>query len=253
MITVTCVESFIDKDQLHYGCFIIEPLNAGQALTVGNALRRTLLGDIIGTAITKARINTVKHEFSAISGVREDVLEILLNLKEIVFKSSIIAPAIVQLHATGPSIVTASQLIIPNHLHIVNPTQYIATVFESARLEIELRVEQGKGYKFADEKEIDSEFLLIDSVFSPIKRVNYKVKMIPTDSFEVKEALILEIWTNGSITPRRSLREATKFLIKLFYPILLNERKFFQAKNLNGIKFQENTNSYTIEKKEDKE
>jgi len=238
MITVTCVESFKDKDQLHYGCFIIEPFNAGQALTVGNALRRTLLGDIIGSAITKVRINTVKHEFSAISGVREDVLEILLNLKEVVFKSSIVAPAPVQLRVSGPSIVTASQLITPRHLQVINPTQYLATVFESSTLEIELQVEQGKGYKLADEKESDSEFLLIDSVFSPIRRVNYKIKMIPTDTFEVKEALILEIWTNGSITPRRSLREATKFLIKLFYPILLNERQAYPPKKAPGIRFQ---------------
>jgi DNA-directed RNA polymerase subunit alpha len=222
MIKINCVESYIDSDLSHYGCFIIEPFFSGQALTVANAIRRTLLGDIVGTAITAVRLNNIKHEFSAIAGVREDVLEIMLNLKQVIFKSSKLEPVRAYLKSNGPSIVTASQFVFPNHLKLMNPNQYIATVFESASLEMEIMIEQGKGYKLYDEKRnsSDSDFLIIEGNFSPIRKVNFKIKTNSSDKYNVKESLILEIWTNGSISPKRSLKESTKFLIQLLYPLL---------------------------------
>lgn len=241
MITFTCVENYIvDSANEHYGCFLIESFNAGQSLTVANALRRTLLSDIIGTAITGVRLNNIKHEFSAITGVREDVLEILLNLKQIVFKSTLLNSSTAHLKANGPSIVTASQFNFSNSLILKNPTQYIATVLESSTLEMEIVIEQGKGYKIFDERKhlTDSDFLVIDANFSPIKKVNYKIKAIPENKLDVKESLIFEIWTNGSITPKRALKEATKSIIKLFYPLLLEETKF-ETLLLNKKKFLE--------------
>lgn len=229
MITVTCVENYIiQNDSQHYGCFLIESFNAGQSLTIANALRRTLLSDIVGTAITGVRLNNIRHEFSAVTGVREDVLEIFLNLKQIVFHSTKLKSSTAHLKANGPSIVTASQFNFPNYLSLKNPNQYIATVLESSTLEMEIVIEQGKGYKIFDEKKhsTDSDFLVIDANFSPVKKVNYKIKAIAENKIDVKESLIFEIWTNGSITPKRALKEATKSLIKLLYPFLLEETKF---------------------------
>jgi len=152
MFSVKCVESYVDSNQFHYGCFIIEPLDSGQGITLGNALRRTLLSELVGSAITAVRINNVKHEFSAINGVREDVLDIILNLKEIRFKNIKYHPMNVRLKVFGPSVATAAALKTPEYLEVVNKNQYIATVNDSAILEMELRVEQGKGYIFANQQ-----------------------------------------------------------------------------------------------------
>lgn len=223
MFTIKPLRSYIEEDQSHYGSFIIEPLEAGHSLTIANILRRTLLSEIIGTAITSIRINNITHEFEAIKGVREDILDILLNLKEIRFSNTKYCPTTIQLKVTGPSIVTAAQLITPKHIQVINPTQYIATVNSSSTLEMELVLEQGRGYCFAHQvsnAQKDDKFIMVDAIFSPIKRVNYRVQIFPTEGNELKESLIFEIWTDGSITPLRSLKEATKFLIKIFSHIL---------------------------------
>jgi DNA-directed RNA polymerase subunit alpha len=222
VINIDCVESFVDNDRLHYGCFIIEPFFSGQALTVANALRRTLLSDLVGTAITAVRFNNIKHEFSPISGVREDVLEIMLNLKQVIFSSSLLKPASAYLKVDGPSIVTASKLNFPNYIKLTNPDQYIATVFESSTFEMELIIEQGKGYKIYDERKYfsQSDFFVIEGNFSPVKKVNFKIKAKSSEKYNVSESLIFEIWTNGSITPTRSLIESAKFLIQLLYPFV---------------------------------
>lgn len=231
MVKIKCINNRIDYNNLHYSCFVIEPFNTGQSLTVANALRRTLLTDLVGTAITAVRINHIKHEFSAISGVREDVLELLLNLKEIVFRSSKICSSIVKIKVIGPLVVTASHLLLPEHVSVINSNQYIATVLKGEALEMELQIEQGKGYRLANEREMnsfdeelklenESPFLFVDSVFSPIRRVNFKIKTLNSDNLDIKESLIFEIWTDRSITPKRALKEATKFLIRLFYPLI---------------------------------
>lgn len=229
MFSITCVESFIDENNYHYGCFQIEPLTFGQGLTLGNTLRRILLSDIVGTAITSIRINNIQHEFSGINGVREDVLDLILNLKEIRFRNTKLGPANLQLKVIGPTIVTAEQLLVPKHIEIVNNTQYIATVLEASTLEMELKLEQGTGCFFANKDESSSEneenFLMIDAIFSPIKKVNFRIKLLSQDWNDTKELLIFEIWTDGSITPARSLKEATKIVLKLFSPLLINEFK----------------------------
>ena len=152
MSTLTCIETYIDKNEEHYGCFIIEPLEIGQGITLGNTLRRTLLSDLNGYGITGVRINNLKHEFSVIEGMREDVLEVILNLKEIVFKSSLKTEKTNQLkvflNVKGPIIVTAGLFQLPeNSLKIVNPSQYICTIIDNSEFYIEIDIENGKGYR----------------------------------------------------------------------------------------------------------
>lgn len=243
MSTLTCIETYIDKEKNHYGCFLIEPLEIGQGITLGNTLRRTLLSDLTGFSIVGARINNLKHEFSTIPGLREDVLEILLNLKEIIFKTSYSFQELNQgiklkglLHQKGPIILTAGMFKLPENLvEIINPTQYIGTLVDTSEIYIEIDIENGKGYKLTEEsrkKNLDKKILnkpstlLVDALFMPIKKVNYKIKLIHDTKGNIKESLILEIWTNGSITPKRSIQESLKILMNLFYPLFLTKDFF---------------------------
>lgn len=237
--TLTCIETFIDKKDTHYGCFVIEPLETGQGITLGNSLRRTLLSDLTSFSIVGARINNLKHEFTTIEGLREDVLEILLNLKEIVFKNSFILDEETTnsklkgfLSVKGPLVITAGMLNLPkNQLKIINPNQYIATIVDNSEFYLEIDIEKGKGYKLIEEKNqkenqsklssIQPATISLDAIFMPVKKVNYKIKLIHDSLGNIKESLTLEIWTNGSITPKRSLYEAIKMLMNLFYPLLI--------------------------------
>jgi DNA-directed RNA polymerase subunit alpha len=236
-----------------HGCFIIEPLEIGQGITLGNSLRRTLLSDLEGYGITGVRINDLKHEFGIIKGLREDTLEVLLNLKEIIFKPSYnqnnFKNKKIQsfLQIKGPKIITAGLFNLPkNNLKILNPSQYICTLVDDNELFIELDIEKGKGYRLSEEnfskkiKEFSSTIipttLLFDTIFMPIKNVNYKVKLIYDNQGYIKESLIFEITTNGSITPKRSFFEALKYLLDLFSSIFLSNQlikisKLFDKKN----------------------
>jgi len=240
MSTLTCIESYLDKEKNYFGSFIIEPLETGQGITLGNALRRTLLSDLTGFSITGLRINDLKHEFSTIEGVREDILEIMLNFKDVIFKSTFISkdkPYELNqkgyLNVKGPVIVTAGMLKLPRYLlKVINPQQYICTIVDDSELYIEVDIEKGKGYRLAEEnrknkfeKKVNStqtSTLFIDSIFMPIKKVNYKIKLIHDSKGNIKESLNFEILTNGSITPKRSLQESLKILMELFYPLFLN-------------------------------
>jgi DNA-directed RNA polymerase subunit alpha len=250
---LTCIETYLDKDKNYYGSFIIEPLATGQGITLGNSLRRTLLSDLTGTAITGVRINNLKHEFSAVQGVREDILEILLNLKEVVFKSSFMftrqkrnIKAFIQ--AKGPLVVTAGMFYLPkDFVKILNPNQYICTIVTEGEFYLEVDLEQGTGYRLTEEtnrKNLEQKFspglpntLLMDAVFGPIKSVNYKIKLIHDTQGNIKESLFLEILTNGSITPKRGLQEAVKILLNLFYPLFITPN--FLTVNSEIAKFAE--------------
>jgi DNA-directed RNA polymerase subunit alpha len=239
MISLTCIETYINKERNYISSFIIEPLESGQGITLGNALRRTLLSDLMGFAITGIRINNLKHEFSIVEGVREDVLEILLNLKEVIFKASLFEQKNKEsfkkkgfLHVKGPLIVTAGMIYLPkNLLKIVNPDQYICTLVNDSELYLELDIESGFGYQLVEEgrkKNILNKFniiepvtLTIDSIFTPIRNISYKIKLIHDTKGNIKESLVFEILTNGSITPKRSLQETLKILLNLFYPLFL--------------------------------
>ena len=252
MSTLSCIETYIDKEQNYYGCFLIEPLETGQGITLGNALRRTLLSDLTAFSITGVRINDLKHEFSIIEGLREDVLEVLLNLKEVIFKHSFSSktentPLKVKgfLNVKGPIIVTAGMFQLPKGmLKIINPNQYICTLVDNSEFYLEIDIENGKGYRLTEEnrkKNLNEKIaparastLLVDALFMPVKKVNYKIKLIHDSQGNIKESLSLEIVTNGSVTPKRSLYEALKILMNLFYPLFLNFR--FSSISSNVLK-----------------
>jgi DNA-directed RNA polymerase subunit alpha len=239
MIKLNLIENLNKTAELNFNSFVIEPLDVGQGITLGNALRRILISDITGFGIYGTRINNLKHEFSNIQGVREDVLEIMLNLKEIIIKNSF---SLLNRHnnyekfplkfkgylnVKGPCVVTAGLFNLPkSFLSILNPNQYICTIEDNSELYIEIDIKHGKGYLLGNYENsiVDtSNTLLIDSIFTPVKRVNFKVKLI-TDSYgNIKESLILDISTNGSITPKRALKESLKILLNLTYPLLINK------------------------------
>jgi len=219
---IECVESKTLKNQSQYSKFVLEPLERGQGTTVGNALRRVLLSNLEGAAVTAVRIAGVNHEFATIEGVREDVLEILLNMKEIVLKSYTSAPQIGRVMITGPATVRAAQFDLPSEVEIVDPGQYIATLAPGARLEMEFRIEKGKGYRSVERGREDGsavDFLQIDAVFMPVSKVNYSVEDARIDGSLEKDRLLLEIWTNGSLTPQESLSQAANLLVDLFNPL----------------------------------
>lgn len=218
---IECVESKVESNCNQYGRFIIEPLEPGQGITIGNALRRVLLADLEGSAITAVRIAGVNHEFCSIPGVKEDVLELLLNLKNIVLKSYTSEPKIGRLKVQGVSKVTATNFELPSEVEIIHDSQYIATLSENAILEMEFRIEKGRGYKIVDQKNPDLEsvdFLPIDAIFMPVRKVNYMVEEIYLRNSKSKERLILETWTNGSLTPQEAISQASDILLSLFSP-----------------------------------
>ena len=240
-----------NKDKNH-DFFIIEPLQIGQALTLGNSIRRTLLNDLTSFNITGARINNLKHEFAPIEGVREDTLEILLNLKQIILKTKFnlkfknnynLFKYKAFLNIKGPLIIMAGMFNLPKNIFkIVNPEQYICTLVTNSNLYIELDIENGISYKFNNNNFKNNNTLIntfnpttlsIDSNFIPIKKVNYKVQLIHDINGLIKESLHLEIITNGSITAKRSLKEALKSLIELFSITLINIDLLKISENLN--------------------
>ena len=217
---ISCVESRIQGPRDYYSKFIIGPLEKGQGTTLGNALRRTLLSDLQGAAIVAVRIAGVSHEFSTITGVREDVLEILLNLKEIVFRTETKEPMVGRLSIQGPTIVTAGNFDLPSEVTVMDSNQYIATICGNNTLEMEFRIETNKGYQLiergADEPSID--FLKVDAVFMPVRKVSYKVEDYRHSNEAIQDELTLEIWTNGSITPHEAISEGSEILTSLFSP-----------------------------------
>jgi DNA-directed RNA polymerase subunit alpha len=218
---IECIESRIDGARDHYDKFVLEPLDQGQGITIGNALRRVLLADLQGTSIVSVRIAGVNHEFSTIPGIREDVLEILLNLKEVVFKSDSNETMIGRVRVQGPAIVTANDFELPPEVTLIDPKQYIATICGNNVLEMEFRIERGKGYRLV-EKGIDEtsiDFLQIDSIFMPVKKVNYIVEDIRYKQNKVQDRLILEVWTNGSLSPKEAISQSSSILTNLFTPL----------------------------------
>ncbi len=218
---VECVESYTDKSKSQYSRFILSPLDRGQGITVGNALRRVLLANLTGAGITAVRISGVNHEFATVPGVREDVMDLMLNLKQIVIKSHTADPQIGRIVARGPCTVTAGDLNLPSEVEVVNPNQYIATLAEGAVLELECKIEVGVGYRMIDRSRDDSlsiDFLQIDAVFMPVRNVRFFVEDTRVGGV-TKDKLVLEITTDGSLSPQESLSQAAQILVGLFTPL----------------------------------
>jgi DNA-directed RNA polymerase subunit alpha len=221
-----------------YGQFLINELQPGQGITIGNHLRRVLLGDLGGTAISAVRIVGIRHEFATIPGVREDILEILLNLKGIVIKSNTNDIKFGRLKVQGPLVVTADLIDLPNGLEIINSNHYIATISTSINLEIEFKIEYGTGYKLASQMftDEDKNFLQIDSIFMPVQKVNFKIENVYDNDNSITERLFIEIWTNGSIKPIDALKKACQIIINLFTSLIetKNNLEIIEPKINNG-------------------
>lgn len=215
-----CIELNLQTSTEYFGRFVFKPLEVGHGITIGNILRRVLLTNLPGISTVGVRIAGVNHEFSTIPGVREDVLEILLNLKEVIFKSQDQdkTGTFGRLKVQGPAIVTASAIDLPFNIEIVNPNQYIATISDNSILEMEIKLDWGKGYILAENQPIEGplplDFLRIDAIFMPVRRVVYHIEKLGNE-----EQLILDIWTNGSITPSDAVSVASKTIINWFKTI----------------------------------
>jgi DNA-directed RNA polymerase subunit alpha len=230
---VECVESDTSSNQGLYSRFVLEPLDRGQGTTVGNALRRVLLSNLEGTAVTAVRIAGVTHEFMTVPGVREDVLDILLNMKEIVLKSHSSQPQIGRLRVEGPATVTAEYFEVPSDVEIIDLDQYVATVAAGATFEMEFRIEKGVGYRAIDRSRDETaalDFLQIDSIFMPVRKVNYTIEDARIGGSLERDRLIMEVWTNGSVTPQEALSQAANILVDLFNP--LKDITFEQMKDV---------------------
>ena len=219
-----CVESRTDSKHLFYGRFILSPLMKGQADTIGIAMRRALLGEIEGTCITRAKSEKIPHEFSTIAGIQESVHEILLNLKEILLRSNLYGTHDASICVKGPGYVTAQSIILPSYVEIVDNTQHIATLTESIDLCIGLQIERNRGYRIKLPNNFQDGSYPIDAVFMPVRNANYSVHSYGNGN-EKQEILFLEIWTNGSLTPKEALYEASRNLIDLFIPFLHAEEE----------------------------
>lgn len=198
----------------HYGEFSLEPLKRGYGVTLGNPLRRILLSSIPGTAVTSLYIEDVLHEFSTIPGVKEDVIRLILNLKELVVKFHAPGPKTLALRAEGPGVITAADLEVPSDAEIVNPDLVIAHLADDGKLVMELRVEEGEGYVPADKHAIKDRInsIPVDAVFSPVRRVAYHVENTRVGQETDLDHLILRLWTDGSVTPQEALDRAVEVL-----------------------------------------
>lgn len=200
----------------NYGQFIISPLERGYGITLGNALRRTLLSSLEGSAVTAIRIADVQHEFSDIPGVREDVIRVMLQIKQLRLKMFDVDTARLHLEVRGAGVVTAADIIAPPEVEIVNPELYLFTVDDSkANLELEMTVERGRGYSPADDRtgRLPIGELPVDAIYSPVRRVNWEVGYARVGQSTNYDKLIIEVWTDGTIGPEDALSTSAKILI----------------------------------------
>jgi DNA-directed RNA polymerase subunit alpha len=234
-ISIKCLKSEKIESGACHGQFVINSLRPGQGITIGNQLRRVLLGDLGGVAISAVRIAGITHEFSTIPGVREDILEILLNLKGIVFKSNTQDTQFGRLKIQGPNVVTADSIQLPADLEIVNPNHYIATISTASILEIEFKFEYGTGYRLAVQTFLDESenYLQLDTIFMPVQKVDFKIENVYDAANNISERLLVDIWTNGSISPNEALESASQIIIDLF-TLLINNKNMNETNQLEA-------------------
>src|SRR5512147_2388901 len=198
-----------------FGKFTAEPLERGFGITIGNSLRRILLSSLQGAAMTSVKIDGVLHEFSTIPGVKEDVTEIILNLKEVRLKLHTEGPKTVRVKAEGPRALKAGDIITGDAVEILNPEHHIATLSKDSKLSFEMVVKTGRGYVPAERNKEETQpigTIPIDAIFSPIKKVNYTVTNARVGQITDYDKLTLEVWTDGSINPEEAVAQAAKIL-----------------------------------------
>lgn len=222
------IPEFKSKTTDRYGEFVVEPLPRGYGVTLGNPLRRILLSSIPGTAVTSVYIEDVLHEFSTVDGVKEDVMQIILNLKDLVVKLYDDDPVTLTLRAEEPGEVTAAQFDVPANAELMNPELHIATLTKGGRLVMEVRVERGVGYVPAEihgtKDRINS--IPVDAVFTPVRRVAYRVEDTRVGQKTDLDRLVIRVWTDGSADPRDALDQAVE--------ILRNQLNVFSGEGVEG-------------------
>ena len=226
------IESFVSEDDPCYGKFVVEPLERGYGNTLGNSLRRILLSSLPGAAVTSIKIDGILHEFSTIPGVKEDVTEIILNLKKLALAINGEDKKRAIINAVGPKEVTAADIIADGELEIYNPNLHIATLEENASLVMELNISTGRGYVPADQNKDENTpiaVIPIDSIYTPVRKVNYTIENTRVGQITDFERLILEIWTDGSISPIEGVSIGAKIMeehLKLFTGLSESTRGF---------------------------
>jgi len=216
---IECINTQITNDGLHYGKFVAEPLERGYGITLGNSLRRVLLSDLEGAAITAIKIEGVPHEFSTIPGVVEDVIDIILNLKGLVLRSYSNDSKSIKLSVNRSGAITGADIVSDAEIEIVNPNWYIATINEGTSLEMELMVEKGKGFIPAEKPratQLSIGWIPIDAIYMPVRKVNYTVEDTRVGQVTDFDRLVIEVWTNGSIDPTRAISSSAMILINKF-------------------------------------
>lgn len=211
------IERVSDPALATYGKFVVEPLERGYGITLGNSLRRVLLSSLPGAAVTSVRIENVLHEFSTIPGVVEDTTEIILKLKNLALKIHTDEPQVLTVAAVGPGEVTAGDIRLPADVEVLNPDLHLATLEEGGSLYMEITATVGRGYVPAERNKEPGQpigVIPVDSLFSPIRRVNYKVEDTRVGQHTDYDKLTLEVWTNGSIQPDEAVSLGAKILSK---------------------------------------
>jgi len=206
-----------EAEARNYGKFVIGPLERGYGITLGNSLRRVLLSSLEGAAVSSIRIADVQHEFTTIPGVREDVLRVMLQIKQLRMKLHGVDTSRLHLEVRGSGVVTAADIITPPEVEIINPDLYLFTVDDNAaNIEIELTVEKGRGYSPADDRigRLPIGELPVDAIYSPVRRVNWDVSAARVGQSTNFDRLVLEIWTDGTISPEEALSSSAKTLIE---------------------------------------
>src|SRR5436309_4006831 len=221
-----------------YAKFACEPLPPGYGTTLGNSLRRVLLSSLPGAAITAARVRGVAHEFSTIPGVKEDVVQMVLNLKQIRLRSFSSEPVTLTLEKNGPGEATAADIMTTRDIEIVNPEAHIATLEPEASLWLELTVETGRGFHSADRREgLPIGVIPIDALFSPVRKVNFSVESTRVGQVTNYDRLILEVWTDGTTTPDDAVAQGSQILVQqfsLFAGLTRSQAALAQPERTNG-------------------
>ncbi len=222
-LKIKCVNTTTSSDGSQYGKFVIEPLERGFGTTIGNSLRRVLLSSLEGTAVTSARIEGITHEYTAIPGVLEDVIDVMLNLKGLVVKTDSKEAQHLRIDVDKPGVVLASDIQLPAGVKVVNPDWLICTVADGGSFHADIIVESGKGYQAndvpRDSKGLSIDVLPIDATYMPIKRVSYTVENTRVGDSIDFDKLTLEIWSNGSVDVSAALSQAANLLIEHFMQI----------------------------------
>ncbi|HSW89769.1 MAG TPA: DNA-directed RNA polymerase subunit alpha [Patescibacteria group bacterium] len=240
----------VEDEKENYSKIIFEPLERGYGQTIGNALRRVLLSSLPGSAITQVKIEGVSHQFSTLAGMSEDIVEFVLNTKQIRVFSETNEPTTLTLETKGEGQVTAGDITTPAGVRIVNPDLVLATLAPKAKLSVEFKTEYGMGYQMADERKSDTIGVIpVDALFSPIEKVSFKVESTRVGRRTDFDKLIMEVWTNGTVDGKTAVEEAAKILVaqftQVFNPVVASDDTVIPV--VAGYSKQDETLKLTVE------